>query len=89
MNDSEVPLMPWEISLKNAGWFIEDLPDERKRLKFVPLATTPQGNAPLGVAVEVVFDKTGWDRFCGDVNLGERLPSKVIVPPAGTNGHHN
>jgi hypothetical protein len=86
---SEAPVMPWEISLKNAGWFIEDTPEGGKRLKFLPLAQTPHGNAPLGVAVEVVFDKNGWDKFCGDVTLGERLPSKVIVPQPGANGHLN
>lgn len=87
--DSNVPVMPWEISLKNAGWFITDLPDGGKQLKLLPLAASPQGSVPLGVAVEVVFDKNGWDKFCSDVNLGERLPSKVIVPQPGTNGHLN
>lgn len=88
MENKDVPVMPWEISLKNAGWFITDTPTG-KLLKFVPLTLTAQGQMPIGTAVEIHFDHTGWDRFSADVAAGERGVSKVVIPQPGTNGHLN
>jgi hypothetical protein len=89
MSESETPVMPWEISLKNASWFIADHPDGGKVLKLVPIAPSPQGMVPLGVAVEVVFNKDGWEKFRADVQAGARGVSKVVIPQPGTNGHLN
>jgi hypothetical protein len=89
MSESEAPVLPWEISLKNAGWFITDQPGGGKQLKLVPIAGSPQGPVPVGVAVEVCFSAEAWEKFKGDVEQGERGLSKVIVPQPGSNGHLN
>lgn len=85
---TEIPILPWEISLKNATWFLEDR-DGAKVLKLVPLTLSPQGLVPTGMAVEIVFDGQAWEKFASDVSAGEKRPSKVIVPEPGTNGHLN
>lgn len=88
MTEQNIPLLPWEISLKNAAWFIEDR-DGGKVLKLVPLTVTPQGMVPTGMAVEVAFDENSWEKFSADVAAGEKRLPKVIVPQPGTNGHLN
>ena len=87
----ETSVLPWEILLNNAAWFIDDLPDGGKRVKLVPLAVamTPQGTqqVPVGTAVTIVFGEDGWERFQRDIAAGEK--SKVIVaqPGNGLNGN--
>ncbi|HET6917176.1 MAG TPA: hypothetical protein VFH56_13875 [Acidimicrobiales bacterium] len=88
MTEQNIPVLPWELSLKNAAWFIDDR-DGVKVLKLVPLAVTPQGMVPTGMAVEVQFDGPAWEKFSSDVAAGEKHLSKVIVPEPGTNGHLN
>jgi len=85
----EVPVTPWEISLKNCAWFISDIPDGGKQLKLIPVQATPQGMMPLAPAIEVVFNQEGWERFQRDVETGTRGVSKVVLPQPGTNGHLN
>lgn len=87
MADSDVPVLPWEINLRSVAWFITDDADGGKLLKLVPIAPTPQGMAPTGMAIEIHFDPAGWDKFMGDVSLGERHISKVVVPQPGQKGH--
>lgn len=86
MTEQQIPVLPWEISLKNAAWFIEDN-DGAKTLKLVPLAVTEQGMVPTGMAVEIVFDANIWEKFAADVAAGEKHLSKVVMP--GPNGHLN
>lgn len=89
MTEQEIPVLPWEINLRNAAWFIHDREPDGKVLKFVPLAVTPQGMVPTGMAVEIQFDSAAWEKFAADAQTGEKQLSKVIVPQPGTNGHLN
>jgi hypothetical protein len=90
MSESEAPVMPWEISLKNATWFIDDLPDGAKQLKLMPLTPLGDGRqAPVGFAIEVQFPAQVWAAFAADVTAGKKLPSKVVIPQPGQNGHLN
>ena len=75
-----MPVLPWEVSLRNAGWFLEASEAGGMVLKLVPLQPLPDGSqVPVGMAVEVAFSADGWERFRRDVAAGER--SQIVVAP--------
>lgn len=80
-----MPVLPWEQVLNNAGWFVGDLPDGGKVLKFVPIQPTPQGNLPMAPAFAIVFAADGWERFQRDIAAGRNSP--VVLPTMTRNGN--
>jgi hypothetical protein len=70
-----VPVTPWEISLKSAGWWFQRMPGGAMLLKFVPVTQDGQGGTALmPPAVEVMFGADGWQTFQEEVAAGEKKP---------------
>jgi hypothetical protein len=84
MSAVPMPVLAWETILNNAGWFLDDLPEGGKLLKFVPVQPTPQGNMPMAPAFAIVFSEDGWERFQRDIAAGRNSP--IVLPGVNGNG---
>lgn len=91
--EQTAPVLPWEIRLRNATVFYQQLPDGGMQVKFVPVLATAERLVPMAPAVEISFSPDGWDRFKADIER-DGAPSPIVKPEPGliaklngNNGH--
>jgi hypothetical protein len=73
--EQTAPILPWEIAIRQAGWFFQRQPGGGMALKFIPVTPDGQGGmALMPPAVEVAFSAEGWKVFQEEVAAGEKKP---------------
>lgn len=84
------PTFPWEIMLNESAVFYQRLIGGGMAVKFVAVAMTQGGWAPLPPGVVIVFNDKTWERFKREVAAdGEKAPmieTATHVPRLHTNG---
>jgi hypothetical protein len=84
------PVFPWEITLNESAAFYQRLIGGGMAVKFVAVAMTPQGWAPLPPGVVIIFTDKAWERFQREVAAGgEKAPvveTATAIPRLHLNG---